>query len=420
MDFLEMKRHTLHIIALLLTFSLAINAQESGVFVNNLKSMQVKPNGEWDQPPVMLLARGQYMEITFDDLQHNFVRYTYRITHCNSDWTRSDLLVSEYMDGFEENRLEDYEQSMTTEMDYNHYRLTIPNDDVRLLVSGNYIVDIYGEDDEDEPVARACFSVVEPRVGIDISVSGNTDIDTYESHQQVSFSINYSGMQVKNPSSDFKPVVLQNRRWDNHVRDIMPTYMPINKLIYEHVNALIFDAGAEYRRFEILDRHTPTMRVDRMQYDGDYYHAILFEDELRTAYFFDHDQDGHYFVRHFDDDNNETESDYFYTHFSLKMPALPGGDVYINGELTNNRISEEYKMEYNLIDHCYEIVLPLKQGAYNYQYLFVRDGETVGHTGPCEGNFHQTENEYIIYVYYRDFGDRYDRLVGFQQIKTTL
>jgi len=412
-----MKHYTLYIISILLTFTSVTQAQESGVFVNHLKSLQVHSNGDWDAAPVMLLAKGQYMNISFDDLQHSFRRYTYHISHCNSDWSRSDLLVSEYMDGFEDNRLEDYEQSMTTEMEFNHYTLTIPNDDVRLLVSGNYVVDIY-EEDEDDPVARACFSVIEPRVGVDLSVSGNTDIDTYDKHQQVSFSINYSGLQIKNPSIDFKPVVVQNRRWDNHVSGIMPTYMPLNSLIYEHIDALIFEAGAEYRRFEILDRYTPTMHVDKLRYDGDYYHAFLFADEQRIAYFYDKDQDGRYLVRHIDDEDNDIESDYFYTHFSLHMPAIPGGDVYINGELTNNRIADEYRMDYNLIDHCYEIVLPIKQGAYNYQYLFVYDGDTVGHTGPCEGNYHQTENEYYVYVYYRDFGDRYDRLVGFQQLKT--
>lgn len=406
------------IITLLIIISLQTNsvlAQENGVYIDNLKSIQVKVNGEWGKQPVMMLGGRNFVEISFDDLQHNYVRYTYSITHCNADWKQSDLLHSEYMTGFEDNRIEDYDQSLNTEMEYNHYSFTLPNEDVKLLVSGNYIVNIF-EDGEDEPVARACFSILEPHVGIAMSVTNNTDIDTYQSHQQLSFSINYNGFPVRNAIDELIPVVRQNNRWDNAVFNLKPKFMRVNEMIYEHERNLIFEAGNEYRRFEILDRHVPTMRVDNMRYDGDYYHANLMVDEQRTAYLYDKDQDGRYYVRNGNNIDNDTESDYYFTHFRLEMPQIPGGDLYINGDLTNNRFAPEYKMEYDLMEHAYQIVLPLKQGSYNYQYLFVHDGEEVGHTPQSEGSFHQTENEYSVYVYNRPFGSRYDKLVGFRTI----
>lgn len=393
----------------------SLKAQQNGIFVDNIKSLQVKPNGEWGEQPVMPLGGANYMEISFDDLQHNFVRYTYTITHCNADWKQSDLIRSEYMDGFDDNRIDEYDQSMNTEMEYNHYTFTLPNEDVKLLVSGNYIVNIF-EDGEDEPVARACFSVIEPHVGIAMELSGNTDIDTYASHQQLSFVINYSGFQTRNAIDELIPVVRQNNRWDNAVYNLKPTFMRVNEMVYEHNRNLIFEAGNEFRRFEILDRHVPTMRIDRMRYDGDYYHATVMTDEQRTAYLFDRDQNGRYWVRNGNNVDNDTESDYYYTHFRLEMPQIPGGDLYISGDMTNYSMTEDFKMEYNLLEHAYELVLPLKQGSYNYQYLFLRDGNTVAEATPSEGSFHQTENEYSVYVYYRPFGTRYDKLVGFKTL----
>lgn len=390
-------------------------AQENAVFADNLKSIQVEVNGEWGEPPVMLLGGSNFVEVSFDDLQHSYVRYTYSIVHCNADWKRSDLLESEYLSGFNGNRIEDYEQSMNTEMEYNHYSVRIPNDDIKLLVSGNYRMDIYADDSE-EPVARACFSVLESRVGVDITVSGNTDIDTNKSHQQLSFNINYRGYQANNPQEEFKPVVCQNRRWDNCVSGLRPTYMRMDQLIYNHNRQLIFNAGNEYRRFEILDERTPTMRVDRMVYSDPYYHAEIFADQPRRNYVYDEDQDGRYWVRNGDNEMNETESDYFFTHFRLEMPQVAGGNMYINGELTNNRLSEQYRMDYNLMEHAYEIVMPLKQGSYNYQYLFVPDDSGAGLTSFAEGDFYQTENEYYVYVYHRAFGTRYDKLVGFGRL----
>lgn len=393
----------------------SLKAQQNGIFVDNIKSLQVKPNGEWGEQPVMPLGGANYMEISFDDLQHNFVRYTYTITHCNADWKQSDLIRSEYMDGFDDNRIDEYDQSMNTEMEYNHYTFTLPNEDVKLLVSGNYIVNIF-EDGEDEPVARACFSVIEPHVGIAMELSGNTDIDTYASHQQLSFVINYSGFQTRNAIDELIPVVRQNNRWDNALYNLKPTFMRVNEMVYEHNRNLIFEAGNEFRRFEILDRHVPTMRIDRMRYDGDYYHATVMTDEQRTAYLFDRDQNGRYWVRNGNNVDNDTESDYYYTHFRLEMPQIPGGDLYISGDMTNYSMTEDFKMEYNLLEHAYELVLPLKQGSYNYQYLFLRDGNSVAEATPSEGSFHQTENEYSVYVYYRPFGTRYDKLVGFKTL----
>ncbi len=405
------------IILCVLLQSVTAFSQINAVYKDNLKSIQVELGGQWGVPPVMVLGSNNYMSISFDDLQHNYVSYYYTITHCDANWQPSGLNRNEYMEGFADNKIEDYDQSINTQIEYNHYSFTLPNEDVQLLVSGNYVVNIY-EDDEEEPVARACFSIIEPRVAVNVGVSGNTDIDTWESHQQVDFTINYRDYPTRNAVEEFIPVVVQNGRWDNHVSELKPTYMKINQLVYTHNRDLIFEAGNEYRRFEILDEYVPTMRVDRMEFFDPYYHATLFTDEQRTVYLYDQDQDGRYWVRNKDNEQNDTESDYFFTHFKLQMPRIAGGELFINGELTNNRLVENYRMTYDEMAHAYEITLPLKQGSYNYQYLFVRDGEEVGHTLQAEGNFYQTENEYYVYVYHRPFGERYDKLVGFGKVRS--
>lgn len=408
-------RKSTYIFILLWVAALICHAQENICFSSRIKTLQVKVNGEWGEPPVMLLGGSNWMEISFDDLQASYQRYTYSITHCDANWKQSDLLTSEYMTGFNDQRIDDYEPAIGTEMSYCHYTLVLPNEDNHLLVSGNYKVEIF-EDGEDEPVAQACFSVIEPRVGVEIAVTANTDIDTYDAHQQVEFAVNYNGYQVSNPVSEFKYIVQQNHRWDNHVEDLRPAMMQVNRLIFNHNRSLIFRAGNEYRRFEILDEYVPTMRVEQMSYEDPYYHAWLNLDEQRINYLYDQDQNGRYWVRNGDNVENDTESDYFFTHFTLQMPPVAGGDVYLFGDLTNNQMRDEYKMEYNLLEHQYELVTPLKQGSYNYMYMFLRNGDTVGQTLPCEGDFHQTENEYYVYVYHRPFGLRYDKLVGFQKL----
>ena len=388
---------------------MSVCAQVNVSFVDNIRTIQAQVNGKWGEQPVMLLGSG-YVDISFDDLQRDYMRYTYRITHCNANWESSGLYEGDYMTGINGSTvIETYEPSVNTEMLYNHATH-------RLLLSGNYKVDIFDDVDDENPVATVCFSLLEPKVGIDIKVSANTDIDSYQNHQQVDLNINYQTLTTSNPEMELIPVVTQNRRWDNRVMNLKPSYLRPNQLVYTHNRSLIFPAGNEYRRFEILSEYVPTMRVDRMKYEEPYYHAYIFEDLPVKNYKYDQDQNGRFLIRNSNNTNNDTESDYFITHFTLKTPQLADGDLYLFGDLTDNMMWDENRMEYNLIEHQYEISIPLKQGSYNYQYLFVRTGEAVGQTGPTEGNFHETENEYCVYVYHRPFGGRYDKLVGFKTV----
>lgn len=394
-------------------------AQTTCVNVPHIKTLQVIANDNPLAPPVIHLNTEDRVEISFDELTHEYHRYTYKITHCNADWTPSDLFDTDYLQGFNENVIEDYENSLNTTMLYTHYKFTLPNDEAQMLVSGNYVVSIYGEDDDENPMAQASFSVIEPRVGVSAEVSSNTDIDTNESHQQVSFTVNYPGMNVTSPQSEFKTRVYQNLRTDNCVTDVLPTYLQPGQMQFVHNRKLIFPAGNEYRRFEIYNMHYGYQDVDKMQYFDPYYHATLFPDYPRVNYSYDEDLNGRFFVRYDMAQNPDTEADYLFVHFTLEGfdNLLPNGKFYLNGDFTYGQFTSSYSLDYNEQTRRYEGVQLVKQGLYSWLYLYVPEGSTVGQTAPAEGNFYETENEYLILVYHRPFGGRYDQLVGMTSVK---
>jgi hypothetical protein len=396
-------------------------AQNTCVNVPHIKTLQVITNDNWMAPPIIHLNTPDKVEISFDELTHEYHRYTYKITHCNADWTPSDLFDTDYLQGFNDNVIENYENSLNTTMLYTHYKFTLPNDEAQLLVSGNYVVSIYGDDDDENPVAQACFSVIEPRVGISAEVSSNTDIDTNNSHQQVSFTVNYPGMNVTSPQAEFKTRVYQNLRTDNCVTDLQPTYLQPSQMQFVHNPKLIFPAGNEYRRFEIYNLHYGYQDVDKMQFFDPYYHATLYPDQPRVNYSYDEDQNGRFFIRYDMGQNSDTEADYLFVHFTLEGfdSPLPNGKFYLNGDFTYDSFSPTYSMEYNEQNRCYESVQLVKMGVYNWLYLFVPNDSHKGQTSPAEGNFYETENEYLILVYHRPFGGRYDKLVGMKSIKFT-
>ncbi len=402
----------------LLCCASAITAQRHEILDRQLHTLQVVVNDDPLLPPIMNLGGGNHLEIGCDEFSHEYHRYIYKVEHCNADWSPStEIFESDYMNGFNGEPIEDYEKSFNTTVLYTHYSLRIPNENISLKLSGNYKLTVYNDEgDEPVPVLTACFSLVEPGVGIGATVSTNTDIDFNKSHQQVDFSVNYGLVKVIDPHRELKTVVMQNRRWDNCVVNPKPNIQAANKIEFTHNRQLIFPAGNEYHKFEILDVHIPTLNVDRMEWFDPYYHATLYPNQTARNYLYDEDQNGAFIIRNSDDEDVATTCDYVFTHFTLKSPQLPGGEVYLNGEWTYNRFIPEYRMTYNRETQAYEATALLKQGYYNYNYLFVPDGETQGNSGRTDGNFYETENEYIILVYHRPNGGRYDKLVGYRRM----
>lgn len=411
---------------LLLVASLTVaNAQVkyfTNVYNKQIKTLQVKVSGQMISDPYIALNSEDRIEINFDGLGSGYSRYAYSIIHCNSDWTQSQLVPIEYMNGFQGMNIDDFANSIGTTTQYSNYRLLLPNDDIQFKVSGNYAVQVYNEDTPNQILFTACFSTVEPAVGINASVSGNTDIDTNQSHQQVSFNINTKNFQITYPQTDLKIVVYQDNRRDNAVTGLLPTSILENQLSYANNRNLIFPAGNEYRRMEFLSSKYSGMHVQSISFHNPYYNVELMTDRKRSSqvYQYDQDQDGRFFIRCSNCDDPDTESDYFIVHFALACSPLANGNVYLNGELYNNVLDNNSEMSYNTDTQQYEKSVLLKQGSYNYQYLFVPDGSTIGETGPIEGNYYQTQNEYSIYVYYCPMGARYDRLIGVTSIKNAM
>lgn len=399
-----------------------LNAQETyftNVSDKQIKTLQVRVDGEELSTPLVRLDGEERIEINFGATGQESGRYAYRLIHCDADWKRSALTPIEYMDGFQGGVVEDFANSMGTTTQYTNYRLFFPNEEARPKVSGNYALQVYDEDDPERVAFTACFAVYEPMVSVAATVSGNTDIDTNRSHQQVSFAINHKNFPITYPQTDLRIWVYQNNRRDNAVTGLRPMSILENQIAYTNNRALIFPAGNEYRRVEFLSNKYNGMRVEAVSFHNPYYHVELMTDRRRDRlpFQYDQDQNGRFLVRCSNCADPDTEADYYIAHFTLDEEWIPGGQVYLSGDLYNNVLDEKSRMGYNPETGRYEKSVLLKQGSYNYQYLFVPDGEPAGRTAPIEGDFFQTENEYGIYVYFRPMGARYDRLIGVARVR---
>lgn len=410
-----MKKQFLLVVFLTCT-GLSLFGQRHEIFSQRIASLQVVAGDNWMDLPVTVLGQQTPVTISFDDLTHDYHRYSYKLEHCEADWTVSeDIFESDYCEGFATgNTIEDFGQSLNTNQLYTHYQFNIPNNKCRIKLGGNYKVTVYDEYNEDAVAFTACFMVVEPRMKVNMELTTNTDADLNGRHQQLSMQVDYGSIRVTDASTQVKTVVMQNGRWDNAVVNAKPQYVNNNGLMWDHNRDLIFDGGNEYRKFEMLDVTHTTMGLESMTWDGSMYHAVVWTDEPRPSYVYDEDADGGFYIRNSDNWDNNILSEYAMVHFRLASPRL-SGEVYLNGMWTYDRFVPKYKMEWNETQQIYEASVWLKQGYYNYQYLLKQaDGRLV--PVPSEGNFYQTQNTYQMLVYFRGNGERTDRLVGYGKI----
>ncbi len=414
-----MKKTLLILLSLILVKN--VSAQRNEIYDRGIASLQVVAGQQWLSLPIIKLGShgpNERINISFDDLTHTYHRYVYRIEHCEADWTVSDqLFSSDYIEGFQDgNTIDDIVESINTNTLYTHYSLQIPNEQCSLKMSGNYKLTVYDENDGDRPMFTACFMVIEPAMGVALDVTTNTDIDINKAHQQVSMQVNYGGINVTDPMSQIKTVIMQNRRWDNAKVNPRPQYIMPDGLKWEHNRDLIFQAGNEYHKYEILDVDHPSMGIDRIVWDGNDYQVYPYVCTPRPNYLYDEDANGAFYIRNSDNIENDISSEYVYVHYTLKTPQRFAGDIYVNGAWTNDQFTPKYLMTYDEINKCYTATIRQKQGYYSYQYVLV-DVNGVSQAVPSEGSFYQTENKYQALVYYRGRGERTDRLVGYQEVQ---
>lgn len=402
------------LLATLLPFSLSAQFVETRT--SSIRSLQMVLNDRWDAPPILTLGSDDEICFSFDELSHTYRRYTYRIVHCNADWSQSELFQIDYLDGFNTRPIDDWQNSENTTQLYTRYQFYLPNEDVAFKVSGNYKVEIYDDEDDTAPVALFAFSVVEPRVVVEAEVSSDTEIDRNKTHQQVSFNIDYSGYNIASPATDIRVRIFQNRRLDNFVDNIKPTYITSRRLEYVHNKNMIFDAGNEYRRFEITDPHTPAMGVETILYDDLNYNAMLYGDMPARSYSNVRDENGRFYTNTLEGYGGVMEADYVRVHFSLATPYRSGGHYYLLGDYWGNRFSDSNLLVYDNLSGAYVTTQLMKFGVHNYQYVWVPDDSKRAYTFAAEGDYFNTENEYLILVYHREFGARYDKLIAVRQI----
>lgn len=364
--------------------------------------------------PVLEQANSDYLIVEFDILNDDRDYLRYELLPCKYDWSPSQITTFEAIDGFNEGRIEDFAYSRATTVPYVHYRLELPNEDMKLKISGNYAIRIYDENDPETTLMTVCFAVSENTVPVSGLVTSRTDRDYNRQHQQLELTADFENTEVRDLYNEVFLVIEQNGRPDTRRVLTKPLRVSGRKIIYEHLDPLIFTAGNEYRRFETVSNTLTGMNVDAIEYKAPYYNHYLVTDQPRNrqSYLYDETLRGGYLIREYNSDESDIDADYVVVHFTLASPELEDTDIFIDTDAFQREFSPVSRMLFNRATGQYEKAALLKQGAYSYQYVAVPSGVHSGLTRTIEGDRYQTNNIYKVLVYYRRPGERYDRLIG--------
>ncbi|MFH1319847.1 MAG: DUF5103 domain-containing protein [Bacteroidota bacterium] len=387
---------------------------EDHIYYDNIKTPMLHKDGWQLSFPIIELNSNEKLKFSFDDMDADIKYYYYTVIHCDADWAPSDILPSEYIEGFIENEITDYKYSFNTIQRYTHYNLIIPNEDIRLTRSGNYILKVFLDNDIDNVALSMRFMIVDTKVTIEATIKRATLIDDRNYKQEIDFTIYHPGYDISNPYGDIKVVITQNGRWDNAVKNLKPLFVRNNELVYDYDEDNVFAGGNEFRYFDIKNFRFKSERVREIIYDSLAHHVYLVRDGRRSfkRYSFHADINGRYFIKTDEGTDSEIEADYAYIHFRLPYDApMIDGNLYVFGALSQWNFLKETQLKYNYEKFVYETTVYLKQGYYNYEYVFLKDGETAADNTLIEGSHFETGNGYTIYVYHRSFGGQYDQLI---------
>lgn len=388
------------------------------VYQKYIQAVEISRVGFDLADPVITLGSDEQFHVVFDDLHRNFNQYYYKVQHCNAEWQKSEIWPNEYLEGNEEEQVENYEPSFNTRTTYTHYDFVFPNDRFILKKSGNYILRVYSRDQSGNEINAFTrkFLVVDPKVSISATIGRAGTSDDYETKQEVDFTVNTAGFRIDAPYQDIKVVILQNWRWDIALTNLKPYMVRNDVLDYSFNNGTnLFDGNNEFRRFDLTSIKFLSEKVREITFNDTMFFAKLWESEKRTfkEYTVDDDINGKFLLKTTDEPNVSNEGEYAIVKFFLAFDApIVEGNLYIAGGFNCWQYTPENKMNYNYRRKGYEANILFKQGYYNYLYVMLPNNSKAGDATWVEGNHSQTRNNYTILVYHRSRGELYDELIG--------
>ena len=394
------------------------------IYQNSIHTVLIHPVNKPLAIPVISLNELTPLEISFDDFKSDYQDYYYSVELRNADWTAVNLSAFDYLQGFNQNKINKFSVSSIATQRYYHYEFNFPNAQARPTQSGNYILKVFKNGNANELVFTRRFFVTEDQVSMAATVQEPFDAQISKTHQKIQFVLDVKKIPFFQ-TDQIKATIIQNYRYNDALTLAAPNFIRGNLLEYNSEDQFIFPAGKEARWLDIQNLRLRSDRVTDINSKADRAIISVKPDLSRasTAYYTFNDLNGNFIISNTESLQSENQNDYATVNFTYfpkdKIPFI-GMKLYLAGALTNNILNKEAEMIFDPALGYYKKSLLLKQGYYSYNYVLREQNSfnPLNDFTETEGNHWETENNYSIMVYYRPPGARHDHIIGFGAVNS--
>jgi hypothetical protein len=394
------------------------------IYQTSIHTVLIHPVNKPLAIPVISLNEPTPLEISFDDFKADYQDYYYSVELRNADWSAVPMSAFDYLQGFNQNKINKFSVSSIATQSYFHYQFNFPNAQLKPTQSGNYILKVFKNGNTNEIVFTRRFFVTENQVSVAATVQEPFDGQISKTHQKIQFVLDVKKIPFFQ-TDQMKATIIQNYRYNDVIAIAAPSFIRGNLLEYNSEDQFIFPAGKEARWLDIQNLRLRSDRIADLNSKERRTIVSVKPDLSRasTAYYTFNDLNGGFMISNTESLQSENQNDYAQVNFTY-MPKdriqFMGQKLYLFGALTNNSINKEAEMIFDPVLGYYKKSLLLKQGYYSYNYI-LRDKEganPINDFTETEGNHWETENNYSILVYYRPPGARHDHIIGFGAVNS--
>jgi hypothetical protein len=373
-------------------------------------------NERYNNPAVINRSiRNSSLILEFDDLRAKYASFSAKIIHCDYDWQKSNLAEMEYLEGFNEFFINNYNVSQNTKTPYYHYSFKLP----KTKISGNFILQVFENQTEGTPIFERKFRVFDQMIGIDGGIIPAQDPQYWKTHQQLNVKIDVGNYNIAFPQRELKIVIRQNQREDKltEIKNINLVNSGSNSFSLKYFDSEnLFKAGNEFRFVDLSSSFKIGQNIKAIkQGTPDEITVVTQNKRSNKGYLNAFDNDGGYIITNLENGEIDLNSDYMEVQFTLNAPYEDSGNKpMIAGKLVDWKNTE---MDFNPNTQLYEKTLTLKQGVYDFGFTLKSVVTEKIDDDIYEGNFSDTNNTYEVFIYHKPPGKRSELLIAYQVLR---
>lgn len=378
---------------------------------NEIQSIQLHPEGNPDMPPVIELDAGQKLVLSFDYLGGESRQFKVKVSHRTRQWDQSPLNPSFFLDSFSETQIQESKASFSQRPSYHHVEYNFPNNELRPAVSGNYLIEVYSNENG-ELLFSMPFFVTEDEGSIETRIErlfaqrddGRPMDQLFSTYQYPDF--------VEYPQFDLSMFFVQNRFWGRmQEAGFLDTITPGELHGHQERNQA-FVGNYEFKYLDLRSFDADGQQI--LEYQPEVTPArIILRRDIQNL-----DSDPGFFTSssNLGFPLNDRNSEYAQIEFRLETNAsIPlSSDIYIVGQFNNWMVNELNKMSFNTEEELWEGRAFIKQGEYAYKYILVENNRI--NDLALDHSFLSPRQLYLTLIYFRDPDRHYDRLLKIDSV----